>query len=47
MSVTTVLDIIALILVVLSFLPQLSFPLEKVALLLVILGLLVPAFVKG
>ena len=46
MSVQTFLFIVAMILLLLSFLPQLNFPLEKVALFLVILGLLVPVFVK-
>ena len=46
MSVSLVLYIIALILLIVSFIPPISYPLEKVALLLVILGLLVPAFVK-
>lgn len=42
-----VLYIIALILTVISFIPGPAWPLEKVALLLVIIGLIVPAFVKG
>lgn len=47
MSVSTVLYVLALILLVVSFIPGPAWPLEKVALLLVIIGLLVPAFVKG
>lgn len=47
MSVQTFLFVVAMVLLLLSFVPTWSFPLEKVALFLVILGLLVPVFVKG
>jgi hypothetical protein len=46
MSVSTFLYVMAMVPVVLSFVPTWSFPLEKVALFLTILGLLVPVFVK-
>jgi hypothetical protein len=44
MNVSSVLYVIALILLVISFFPPVSYPLEKVSLLLVIIGLLVPVF---
>lgn len=46
MSVSSVLYIIALILLVISFVPGPAWPLEKVALLPVIIAGLVPAFVR-
>lgn len=47
MSVSVALYLVALVLLLLSFVPTWNAPLEKVALLLVLIGLLVPAIVKG